>query len=860
MILLEDLLSATAPDGAELIGPARAREFEGFAFDSRNVRGGELFLAIRTDRADGHDFIADAVNRGAVGVLCERRPTAIVDPDPLSRATVVQVPDTRAALSSWAAYVLRRQAPTVIAVTGSVGKTLTTKAIAGVLRRLGHGGAPADPRAIFENDNFNHTLGLPIALAGLEPAHRVGVLELASDSAGEIDSLCALTSPRHGLITNVARAHLESFDTPERLAEELGALAQHVTGTLVLNRDDPLLAPLAKRTTARIVWFGTSDHADVRASDVSLGETGVHFTLRWGDTAKPVRVPLLGIPGLYASLGAAAIALADGRPLEDVVGALEALTPVAGRLRPLTLRHGGQMIDDSFSSSPPSLLAAVATLAAQPRPRALVLGHPGGALDADELTSLQEELSRDVDAVIAVGEEAESLVAGAAGTRVEVTHTIDDAVARVEALLESPHSRAATVLVKGSETARLERVVERLMAEPSHAAELLVRQAPGAKQVVPLQVDRAAWMEVDLGAIAANLTRLREIAAPAGVMAVLKADAYGHGALRVARTAVQYGADMLGVAVLSEALALRERGIGAPVLVLGYTPAWQARDVVRGGVAVSLFSLDVARALSDASIALARPPVAVHVKVDTGMHRLGLAPEQTVPFARAVSALPGVHVEGVFTHFASADEANATYTHLQLARFIRMLEEWHAAGVPRPRYVHAANSAATLRYPESRFDLVRTGIALYGMDPSAEARCPSGFRPALALKTQLAQVKAIDPGEPVSYGRTWTAERPTRLGVLPIGYADGFRRGPANWGEVLIRGRRVPLVGRVCMDMCMVDVTDVPEARTGDEVVLIGEQQGERITAEQVAARLGTINYEVVSQILARVPREIVSR
>jgi alanine racemase len=364
-------------------------------------------------------------------------------------------------------------------------------------------------------------------------------------------------------------------------------------------------------------------------------------------------------------------------------------------------------------------------------------------------------------------------------------------------------------------------------------------------------------MEVDLGAIAGNLRRLREIVAPAEVMAVLKADAYGHGAVRVARTAMQHGAALLGVAVLGEAGGLREHGINAPILVLGYTPAWQARDVARLDVAVSVFSLDLAQHLSRAAVALQRPPVPVHVKVDTGMHRLGLLPDEVVPVARRIAALDGVRIEGVFTHFAAADTADPGYARRQLTRFRRVLDAWRDAGLPAPRYVHAANSAAALRLPEARFNLVRTGIALYGLQPSEDVPCPPEFRPALALKTQLAQVKDLPAGEPVSYGCTWTTPRPSRIGVLPIGYADGFRRAPQHWGEVLIRGRRAPIVGRVCMDMCMVDVTDVPGARVGDEAVLIGEQGGDRITAEDVAARLGTINYEVVSQILARVPREI---
>ncbi|HEU5318180.1 MAG TPA: alanine racemase [Chloroflexota bacterium] len=858
MILLGDLLDGAAEEGARVLGDVRADAFEGLAYDSRNVRGGELFVAVRTDRADGHDFLADAVGRGAAGVLCERVPQESVGA--LRGATVVEVRDTRAALRRWASHVLRRQGPRVIAVTGSVGKTGTAKAIAGVLRRL----RPA--AAVFENDNFNDLFGLPIALAGLEPAHETAALELGTDSAGEIAELCALVGPSDGVITNVAPAHLQHFGSLERLAQEYGALARTAGERLFLNVDDPLVAAMgaaeASRGNRQRVTFGTDERADVRASGVALDPDGVSFTLHWGGAQRAVSVPRLGMPAVYAALAAAAVGLADGHPLDAVGAALGEMEPVAGRLRPLRLARRGRLLDDTFSASPPSLAAALGALAAMPAPRLVVLGEVSGLEDVEAAGA---ELARAGDAAIALGDDAERVTQAAVEhglprEQVDVTHTVEEAVARAEAWLAAQSGAEPAVLVKGNEASRLERVVERLMAEPGRARELLVRQAPGARQVVGLQLDRAAWMEVDLDAIAGNLERLRAIAAPAAVMAVLKADAYGHGAVRVARTAVQHGAAALGVAVLSEAAALRERGIGAPILVLGYTPAWQARDVVRAGVAVSVFSLDVAQALSRASAALARPAVRVHIKVDTGMHRLGVAPEEAVGFARAVAALPGVEIEGVFTHFASADEADDAYTRLQLERFRRVLAEWEAAGLARPQWVHAANSAATLRFPEARFDMVRTGIALYGMHPSGEVRCPEGFRAALRLKTQLAQVKEIEEGEPVSYGRTWVAARRSRIGILPIGYADGFRRAPANWGEVLVRGRRAPVVGRVCMDMCVVDVTDVEGARVGDEVVLIGEQQEDRLTAEEVAAQLGTINYEVVSQILARVPREIVSR
>lgn len=876
MILLEDLLDGAAGEGAQALGEVRSREFQGFAYDSRNVQGGEMFVAVRTERADGHDFIADACRRGAAGVLLERRPT---EADMLEAGvTCVAVRDTRAALRAWAGYVLRRQAPLVIGVTGSVGKTGTAKAVATLLRHL-----QGDPRAVFDNDNFNDLFGLPISLSRLAPAHQTAVLELASDSAGEIAALCRLVAPQWGVITNVAPAHLQHFETLERLAGEYGCLAEAVSERLILHADDPLVAGMAGRigrhggALPEVISYGLGRGADVRATDVrsdpgAAGEVGrwtLAFRLHWRGDVAGVRLRLVGRHNVATALAAAGAALSQGLDLQEVAAALSALEPLPGRLRPLDGRAGTALLDDTFSASVPSTLAAVDVMADCPRPRVFILGEVSGA-GTEGYRQIGRVAAGVVDHLVAVGDgPAEAArAAGEAGhppDQLAVLHTVEDTVAYVMTRMASgcgppwpvdrPH-----VLVKGAEGARLERVIEGLLDRPEAQTGSLARQAPGAKQVVPLHQDRATWMEVDLGAIAGNLSRLREIVSPAAVMAVLKADAYGHGAIRVARTAVQHGAVMLGTAVLSEAATLRAHGITAPILVMGYTPAWQAREVARLGVAVCLYSLDLATSLSRATLALQRPPVAVHLKVDTGMHRLGLRPDQVVAFARQVATLPGVQIEGLFTHFATADRADAAYAGEQLRRFREVLDAWEGAGLPRPRYVHAANSAAALRLPEARFDLVRPGIALYGLHPSEDAPLPEGFSPALALKTQLAQVHDLPAGEPVSYGGTWVTPRPSRIGVLPLGYADGVRRAPATWGDVLVRGRRAPLVGRVCMDMCMVDVTDVPGVRAGDEVVLIGEQGGQRITAEEVGARLGTINYEVVCQILARVPREIVSR
>jgi alanine racemase len=280
------------------------------------------------------------------------------------------------------------------------------------------------------------------------------------------------------------------------------------------------------------------------------------------------------------------------------------------------------------------------------------------------------------------------------------------------------------------------------------------------------------------------------------------------------------------------------------------------REAVRLDLTLTLYAPDMARALAHAAQALGKR-ARVHVKVDTGMARLGIRAEavpEILELLQLIRHLPALELEGLFTHFAKADSSDLAHAHLQLRRFQAVLQEIEEAGL-RPPLVHAANSAATFSLPEAHFDMVRPGIALYGLSPSAEVPVPESFRPALSFKTQVAQVKLIPPGEGISYGCTFITERPTWIAVLPVGYADGFRRTPANWGAVLIHGQEAPLLGRVCMDQCMVDVSHIPGVRVGDEVVLIGRQGEATLSAEKVAQRLGTIHYEVVSEILARVPR-----
>jgi alanine racemase len=844
MIELADLLEAMAPANARVIGPLSARTFDGFAYDSRKIRPGELFLAVRTARADGHDYIPDAIRRGAAGILGDRV-EAISSPG----VTTIVVDDVLLALRSWARFIIGRYSPRVVAVVGGTGKTLAAKAAVTVLGH-GVGGGPT----VFDGDNHTTLYGLPIALGKLAPTHHLAVLEFAREQPGDLIDHAEIARPSIAVV-------VRGFDDPTA-NQELAVFVRHLPadGYLILNADDPGLSHLADLAAATVVQYGRRATADVRAEQIDVQPSVTRFVLSFAGAHASVGLALVGDPAVQAALAGAGVGLAMGYHLSEIAESLERMPPLAGRLRPLAGTNGSLILDDTYDADLTSLTAALPVLGRWDGQKTVVLGALAAA-EPDDAIRLHRragaEIARLADRLVTLGSGADhaalaALDEGFDAHRVVMAESVDDA-ARVVRCALGPKD---LVLVIGGAEARMERIVERLLVDSRHAPDLLIRQDAGWKRRVFLSRERPTWVEIDLSAIGENVRRLKEIARPAALMAVLKADAYGHGAIRTARTALLHGADYLATACLGEAVALRRQGISAPILILGFTPPWQAQEIVRYDLTATVYSLDLVRHLSRAVHALGRGPARVQIKVDTGMGRLGLLPPDVPSFVEAVRAIPEVEIEGIFTHFACADAEDPTPTLRQIERFDAVLDQVCQDGW-RPRFVHAANSAAIFRFPEARYSMVRSGIALYGLDPSSQVRCPEGFHPALTFKTLIAQIKELPVGSPISYGGTFVTWRPSRIAVLPVGYGDGFRRSPQNWREVLVRGQRVPIVGVVCMDMCMIDVTDVPGVRVGDEVVLIGRQGQDEITVAEVARKLGTISYEVVTQILARVPREV---
>lgn len=363
---------------------------------------------------------------------------------------------------------------------------------------------------------------------------------------------------------------------------------------------------------------------------------------------------------------------------------------------------------------------------------------------------------------------------------------------------------------------------------------------------------RPTVARIDLDALAHNYRVVSGRIGGRKVLAMVKAQAYGHGAVVVSRALVSLGVSMLGVALVEEGVELRRAGITVPILVMSPIFPDQAKAVIDEGLIPIVYNVPFARVLSAAAVeaGVTRP---VHVKVDTGMGRLGLSPEDAAVLVPEIAKLPGVTVEGVMTHFADADLRDKQFAATQMERFERFLRAIEGQGV-KVQLRHAANSAAVLEYDRAFFTMVRPGIMLYGYNP-LESREGADLRPVLSLRTRIAFLKRVSAGTPISYGRTFVTKRESLIATIPLGYGDGLSRDLSNRGEMLVRGRRVPVAGRICMDMTMLDVTDVPGAAEGDDVVVIGAQGEERITADEIAAKIGTISYEVLCGISNRVPR-----
>lgn len=369
------------------------------------------------------------------------------------------------------------------------------------------------------------------------------------------------------------------------------------------------------------------------------------------------------------------------------------------------------------------------------------------------------------------------------------------------------------------------------------------------------EIIRPVWAEIDLDALAYNMRNIKKIVKEKEVIGVVKADAYGHGAVEVSKVLVENGASRLAVAVITEAVELRKNDIKAPIMILGYTPLEFGEILINNDIEQTVYDLEYAKKLSDTALNIGKK-AKIHIALDTGMGRIGFLPnEDSLKEVLEIASLKGIEIVGIFTHFSTADEENKEYTYEQFSKIKKFNNMLLEKGVDIP-LKHASNSGAIIDLPETYLDCVRAGIILYGYYPSDEVKKESlPLKPVLTLKTKIVHVKNLDKDMYISYGRTFKTERDSIIATIPIGYADGYSRLLSGKAKVIINGKFAKVVGRICMDQCMIDVTDVGDVKVGDEVILLGEDNNLKFNADDMAEIIGTINYDILCMIKHRIPR-----
>lgn len=368
---------------------------------------------------------------------------------------------------------------------------------------------------------------------------------------------------------------------------------------------------------------------------------------------------------------------------------------------------------------------------------------------------------------------------------------------------------------------------------------------------------RPLWAEINLDNLKKNYEEVRRIIGDRKLLAVVKSNAYGHGAVEISKELEEIGADYLAVRNLEEGIELRSKGIGKPVLIMGYVFPKQVNYVVQFSLTPTILSLDFANELNS-FLESYREKIKVHIKIDTGMGRLGIPYKESVDFIKEVKKLKNIEIEGLYSHFSTADEEDKDFTREQFNRFMYVVHELEKEGIHIP-LKHIGNSATVIDLPQFALDGVRVGIMLYGLKPSRFVR-EINLHPVMSIRGKIVFLKWIEKGESISYGRKFYTKRKSLIATIPMGYSDGYSRALTNIGEVIVKGKRVKVVGRVCMGKFMIDVTDVKDVSVGDEVTIIGRDGDEEITATEIAEKLDTINYEIVSRISRSVPRVYIKK
>ena len=809
--------------GAEVLQmPHPEAEVSHLLLDSRQVvfPRVSLFFALRGRRLDGHDFVQEAWQQGVRHFVVERLPANAT----LTGATILRVSDALAALQQLAAWHRSHFSMPVVGITGSNGKTIVKEWLYQLLHPF--------VQVVHNPRSYNSQSGVPLSVWQLDARHELAVFEAGISRKGEMERLAAIIRPTIGLFTTLGPAHDEGFaDRQEKLREKLKLFA--TAELIVACRDQQEVWPVLQEQFADrrlFSWSRTETAADMLVVHEEVCDQHTRLRVRLPGGMVGLEVPFADRASVENALHCLALCVVLGYVTPEVVARFGRLEPVAMRLE---LKEGVQqclIVNDSYNSDLGSLAIALQFLEQQgnrPR-RTLIL--------SDILQSGRNAtvLYRDVARLVA-GHGIDRFVGVGQAVRAAATHlpkgmetAFFDTTEALLAAIDAGRLDFANeaVLIKGARDFAFERVANRLARKVHNTV-----------------------LEVHLGALVHNLSVFSKYLKP-GVrtMAMVKAAAYGSGSAEVARLLEFHNISYLAVAYADEGVELRQAGIRTPILVLN--PEEAAFDMMlRHALEPELYSPALLRKFLQ-QVEGRGGEAGIHLKLDTGMHRLGFEPHQLDEALGLLRAHPRVCVRSVFSHLAaSEDPEEDAFTHRQAQAFMAMYARIVEALGYRPMR-HILNSAGILRFPEYQWEMVRLGIGLYGIDSSGQVQ--DALRPVLTLKARVSQVKQLALGETVGYNRTWRAEAPACIATVTIGYADGLPRALGRGRYALyVRGRKAPIVGNVCMDMCMIDVTHIPDVQEGDEVEVFGQH----LPVQEMARRLDTIPYEVFTGVSARVKR-----
>lgn len=846
MISLYDLIEFAR---GQLFGEPAAQIFTSLSFTPQESGPNTMFVALTGDTTvDTHRHIEEAMANGASGILCARPPS--ID---TSGVSIVLVKDPMESLLLWVRGVLNRSKAKIVVVAGSAGKTTAVQAAHRTL-------STSYKCHMALTDSADPRLSAILTVASMMPEHEIVVVRLDVARRGMFARAVKALQPHVGAVTSIHHSHLEDFNDIDEVTGEIRALATHLPpdGLLVLNYDDDRVRLISEHTQATTQTVSIDNFgATLMAYGVVEGTNGTGFDLRFNNHKYIGRwTPLLGKFQLYNVLSALLIGNHFGVSIDTGLDLLRNIEPMEGRMMPVRSAAEAFVIDDTHDATPESAAAALewaAALKDNGQRTIFVLGDIGklGIYSSTGHRMVGRKAAAVADFFIAQGTQASAaaraaLDEGMDPRRVHITYSAHDTVKTLRE--HCGLSSSDLILVKGGRAAAMEEVVKALSTGESDSSAL-----PEYGTEALYQPQRPTWVEINTEAMANNIRILKQyVGDTVTLMAVVKADAYGHGAVRTAQTALLNGAEYFGVGNLVEALELREAGIEAPILIMNYLPPYTVRQAIQHDLTTTVYDLESARFL-DRAARDAGQKLRVHVKIDTGMGRLGALPTDAMNLFRHITRLDALDVEGIYTHFASADE-DEVYTARQVQTFKEVIRPLRAAGF-QFKYIHAANSPGILASPDNHFNMVRAGMTLHGLRVSEKYTLPQGLAPVMTWKTVVAQVKTLPPGHSVGYGCTYRTRGKETVAVICVGFADGYRRGPRHPMQVLIHGQRATVLGRVSMEKTVVNVSHIPEVAVGDEVVLIGQQGDDYISAEEMARWLETSNYEVVCSVLPRVPR-----